>query len=63
MEKETIVCCKCGCEMKQKEMVFQYMGYHFNHSLPTCPSCGQVYITEDAVNGKIKEIEMLLEEK
>ena len=58
-----IICCKCKVAMRPKEITFQYMGYHFAAELPACPSCGQVYIDEEAVNGKMKEIEMLLEEK
>ena len=63
MDEKTIVCCKCNCELAPREITFQYMGHHINHMLLACPSCGQVFITEELVNGKVQEVEMLLEEK
>jgi hypothetical protein len=42
---------------------FLYMGSHFNQELPRCPSCGQVFISEEMAEGKISEIEQILEEK
>jgi len=56
-------CCKCNVELELKEVTFKYMGFHFNYPLPKCPSCGQVYISEELVNGKVKEVEILLEGK
>lgn len=63
MDEPKIICRQCNLPLEPKEITFRYMGFHFNHALPTCPSCGQVYISEDIVNSKVKEIEMLLEEK
>jgi RNase P subunit RPR2 len=63
MEEKKIICRKCNLALEPKEITFRYMGFHFNHTLPACPACGQVYLSEDVVNGKVKEIELLLEEK
>ena len=58
-----LICCKCDMELEQKKITFNYMGFNFHTDLPCCPSCGQVYIPEDLVTGKMAEVEMELEEK
>ncbi|MDR1508171.1 MAG: hypothetical protein LBS53_00860 [Synergistaceae bacterium] len=63
MAEKTQRCCKCDLDLEIKQTVFSYMGMHFNHDLLRCPSCGQVYISEELVMGKIAEVEQLMEEK
>jgi len=41
----------------------EYLGNRFVTDLPTCPTCGQVYISEDVATGKMAEVEQLLEDK
>jgi hypothetical protein len=62
-ENGKLICCKCNTELVIKTCEFSYMGYHFNHSLPCCPCCGQVFISEDIVNEKVSKVEMELEIK
>lgn len=62
-EKSVILCGKCGVEMIEKTAELQYLKYNFTHKVPTCPICGQVYISEKLVNGKIKNLEKNFEEK
>jgi hypothetical protein len=62
-EIEKLICCKCNVELVIKTCEFTYMGYHFNHQLPCCPSCGQVFISEELVNERIVKVEMELEAK
>ncbi|MEG2174768.1 MAG: hypothetical protein RR135_04710 [Oscillospiraceae bacterium] len=58
-----IMCCKCDCPLVMGTIVFGYMGFTFNRELPHCPKCGQVYISEDLVNGRMLDVEMELEDK
>lgn len=63
MDYRTLMCCKCGVPLQIKEVTFHYLNFHVNNKLPACPSCGQVYIEESLAIGKMKEVEMSLEEK
>lgn len=63
MSQDTILCGHCGCPLEPKEVMFEYMGHHFTHQVPVCPHCGQIYISEELANGKIKDVEMMLEQK
>jgi uncharacterized protein with PIN domain len=56
-------CCKCNLYLEPRKTSFIYMGQHFTHELPRCPSCGQMYISEETVMSKVAEIEQVLEEK
>lgn len=58
-----MICCKCNREMLLAKVTFQYMGFYFSAEMPRCPDCGQVYIPEETVRGKMQEVEMELEEK
>ncbi len=62
-EKEKIFCGKCKVELVLRKTDFQYMRFNFTHEVPVCPSCGQVYLSEQLVNGKVKELEKNFEEK
>jgi ssDNA-binding Zn-finger/Zn-ribbon topoisomerase 1 len=58
-----LICVKCNVPLQIQEVKFKYLGYQFKHNFPKCPSCGQIYISEDIVNGKMKEVEQILEDK
>ncbi|MCI7300958.1 MAG: hypothetical protein SOR93_02350 [Clostridiales Family XIII bacterium] len=62
-KKERIFCGKCKVELVLKKTDFQYMRFTFNHQVPVCPVCGQVYLSEELVNEKVKELEKNFEEK
>lgn len=62
-DAQTILCGKCGVELVEKTVELQYLKYNFNHSVPTCPICGQVYLSEELVTGKMREVEKNFEEK
>jgi hypothetical protein len=49
--------------MEPEEIRFEYLGNTFTHVFPQCPQCKLVFIPEDIVDSKIREVEMLLEEK
>ena len=60
---EKLVCRKCNEKLALKKVVFEYLGSNFTYDLPCCPKCGQVFISAALAEGKISEVEMLLEDK
>ena len=56
-------CCNCDRELEEKKTSFTYLGHEFSYQVLCCPSCGQVFLPEELVDGKITEVETLLEEK
>jgi hypothetical protein len=62
-EKKKLICCKCQKELELKKTNFTYLGHSFFTDVPRCPKCGQVFISEDLVKGRMSEVEMQLEDK
>jgi hypothetical protein len=56
-------CDLCDLELKMQTVRLEYLDYRFTAELPCCPKCGQVYISEILVNGKVAELEKAFEEK
>lgn len=56
-------CCKCNVEMVEKKTTFTYLGHEANYVVLRCPVCGQAYVPQELADGKIAEVETLLEEK
>lgn len=56
-------CEKCQEKLTAGKVTVAYLGNRFVTDLPVCPSCGQVYISEDLATGKMAEVEQLLEDK
>ncbi len=61
--EENWICRKCGRPLEKKKVVFDYLGSHFAHELPCCPVCGKVFISAELAEGKIAEVEQMLEDK
>lgn len=62
-KKQTLICHKCNVEMVPMEAQFSYLDRIFRHKILRCPTCGQVYIPEELVKGRMHEVESALEEK
>jgi len=62
-DRKQLLCCKCNKELEPKKTDFSYLGHTFFTEVPACPVCGQVYISEELVKGRISEVEMQLEDK
>ncbi|MGI6492012.1 MAG: DVU_1557 family redox protein [Pelotomaculum sp.] len=62
-DKPALICLKCNVRLELRKASFTYLGFNFNTELPGCPVCGQVYLPEELVEGKVKEVEMSLEDK
>ena len=56
-------CSKCGVELVPKSTTFSYMGNSFAHEVFRCPVCGMVFIQKELADGKMAEVEQLMEEK
>ena len=63
MPENKLVCEPCGAELEPKKTHFSYLGHAFSADMLCCPSCGQVYIPEDLVKGRIHQVEAMLEDK
>ena len=63
MEEKTWKCGRCSQELKMTKMVFSYLGHTFAHEVPVCPKCGKVFISKELADGRMAEVEQLLEDK
>lgn len=62
-EPRTWKCAKCGVALVQKKAVLQYLGHAVAHEVPTCPACGKIYISQELAEGRMAEVEQMLEDK
>lgn len=60
---EQLICDRCGKALVMREVKFTYLDFDFRETLPSCPECGQVYLSEEFVNTKVARLEEELEEK
>jgi len=56
-------CAKCEAKLVPKNTMFSYMGMTFSHEALRCPLCGMVLITKGLADGKMAEVEQLMEDK
>ena len=61
--EEKLICDKCNVEMQLIEVQFKYLDRSFRYKVPRCPQCGQVSLPEELVNGRMSEVEAMIEEK
>ena len=62
-EKQELICNPCNVTLKTMTVTFSYLGHSFRSDVQRCPDCGQVFISEDLVKGRMAEVEMELEDK
>jgi len=64
MENEqTLMCDQCKAELKKLNANFGYLNHSFQAEVLRCMKCGQVYLPEDFVRGRMKQVELMMEEK
>jgi rubrerythrin len=63
MKDETWICAKCGIAPTLRNTVFSYMGMTFAHEVLRCPVCGMVFIPRELADGKMAEVEQMMEDK
>lgn len=56
-------CQRCRAELKPCKTTVTYLGVNFEIDLPRCPVCGQFFIGKELAEGKMRDAEMLLEDK
>jgi len=62
-EERQLTCGKCGVKLVKKQHTFSYMNRTFGHEVPVCPICGKAYISRELAEGKMAEVEIMLEDK
>jgi len=58
-----MICVKCDKALVPKKTVFEYMKLSFSYDVMCCPSCGAAFIPEELADGKMAEVELLIEDK
>jgi uncharacterized protein with PIN domain len=58
-----LFCCDCKKALVEKRVDFTYLGHDFHADALRCPECGRVFIPESLAEGRMKEVEEMLEEK
>ncbi len=53
--------CKAPLEVLPADIL--YMGSSFTVDLPRCPKCGYTFIPPELAEGKMREVEQILEDK
>lgn len=56
-------CVKCDRELEPVKLTLNYLGHQITHEFPQCPVCGNVFISEEIVTGKMLQVEYMLEDK
>jgi hypothetical protein len=56
-------CAKCGCYLAVRNIVFTYLGMSFSHEALCCPKCRKVFIPRSLAEGRMAEVEKLMEDK
>jgi uncharacterized protein with PIN domain len=62
-ENRTLICHKCQVELTTSKTHFDYLGHSFHADMLRCPKCGQIFIPEELVKGRMAEVEMMMEDK
>lgn len=64
MEKNArLMCNRCKVELREMDAYFTYLDRKFRHKVKRCPDCGQIYLDEELVRGKVNLMETSLEDK
>jgi hypothetical protein len=58
-----ITCLKCNVTLTEQKVRFTYLNIPFWDTLPACPVCRQVYLSEEYAEGKLAAVEKTLEDK
>ena len=58
-----MLCVKCDAVLEKGKSKFEYLERVFESEVLRCPKCGQVFLSEDLVAGRIKRLEEAVEDK
>ena len=62
-ERQEMICDRCNIILSPMKTDFSYLGHSFRADVLRCSGCGQVYLPEDLVKGRIAEVEEQYEDK
>lgn len=63
MEKKlTLQCSKCRVSPLPAHLALSYLNRTFHCEVLRCPNCGQVYLPEQFITGKVREVETRIED-
>ncbi|MBR3663882.1 MAG: DNA-binding protein [Desulfovibrio sp.] len=57
------LCAHCKEPLQQLKVPVFYLGSAFDVLLPRCPKCGMTFVPKSLAEGKMLEVETLLEDK
>jgi hypothetical protein len=57
------ICAACDKALELKKMRITYLENAFEVTLPQCPSCGRAFVPKSLAEGRMAEVESLLEDK
>ncbi len=57
------ICANCGGKLIQEKIQAHYLNSAFDVLLPRCPQCNMTLIPKSLAEGKMLEVESLLEDK
>ena len=58
-----LICGRCRVPLEDRRVDFEYLGSSFHTEALRCPVCGLVYLPEELVRGRMREVEYQLEDK
>ncbi|WP_415930553.1 DVU_1557 family redox protein [Zhenpiania hominis] len=61
--EQLLICGCCGQKLEVVKAIGHYLDYDFSVELMGCKHCNLVYIPEELANGRISQVESLLESK
>ena len=61
--EQKIYCAKCGVCLENKTASFTYLDHRFQAQVLCCPICGRCFVPEELADGRMKEVESMLETK
>jgi hypothetical protein len=56
-------CAKCDCDLTSRNVIFTYLGMSFSHEALCCPRCRRVFIPKSLAEGRMAEVEKIMEDK
>lgn len=62
-DDDDLVCAQCNVPLEQIKVQATYMHSAFDVILPRCPKCGLTLVPQSLAEGKMAEVEALLEDK
>ena len=55
--------CACGGTLEMRRVAACYLGSRFEIELPVCGKCGFILVPESLAQGKMRDVERILEDK